>query len=696
MRSKKTRLIAVITALALLLPLAISVGAEEMTAVLSSSSSHKAYMLFKNVRRDEAVLYVQKKVENANDEFPAPEDDQFEFVLRMNGAVEQGRVYTLYDAEGRRLYKYGDLLTPIQDPTQFEDMLATDRYGRFYLTAGQTAKFSDLAAGMSYEVTESDLDPYTRIEPQGESAVGTITDEGVKVTFRNRYPDAEPGTLEVRKAVSYPEDYEVPGTPEFTFRIEISEEALADYDYVVKDIDTDEQKGTGKTDGEGKFELYGNTYAVFDGIPDDVDYAVEELLDPENGEAGWRVIGESRKEGATNQEGEAGTVVNFSNALASFGVSKKMYGGISVPENFTFQIVDGNGQSFKKQIGYYLYDGLNKLVSPDIMKTAEDGTFTLYADQTAIFIGLEKDTAYGVRELSSGKYVQYLPAEGDGYSGKIVLDSVEILPFVNAVVPEDTLLTVKKQIVDESEDGSAPKDALFTFKIEKKEGDEYVPVSGAAYDIVNASGTSTYSADADGVFKLQAYQTARFVDLEKGVTYRVSELAAEIPPGFLPISELQIEALTGDDLVEIVFTNMYQIGGAAMPLTISVVKKDDEDSPLSGAKLELYQKVEDDDDILKHTWVSGEVAETITDLDPGIYYIHETEAPEGYVIADDVEVDLLKENYVLVYEMIDDRDPANDVPGTGGRGTAVYYIVGGVLIAAACVLTVFRRKKKVQ
>ncbi|MBQ1316779.1 MAG: hypothetical protein IIY46_04770 [Lachnospiraceae bacterium] len=569
MKRKGSRILAGVLIAALLLPLALKVGAEEIYGLLSGSS-FSSYITFYNMKNEEAALYVSKSVESADAEHPAPEDDVFEFVLKLNGEIARDLHYTLMDEKGNHIYNYEDGQTTTEDKNKFEVELKTDRYGRFFLKAGQTAKFENLRPNDYYEVTESECDPYVQIDPPaGEAAKGTLTPEGADRVFRNLYP----GTFTVRKTVPYPAHYELPETPAFKFLLKIDDEPCAGMAYHVMDAETGAKISEGTTAEDGTFTLHGNTYAVFPGIPADRDYYVEEILEDWTSE-GWRVSGDTSYEGATGSDSAA---VNFTNVIASFAVSKEIFGGEASEDPFTFQVLDEHGDPVSGALSYYLYDKRLQLVEGEQpLATAEDGTFLLKGGQKAVFIGIPKGTVYGVRETDSGRYVPYLPA-GEGYLGKTVGDSPEVLPFVNAVVPSTTLLTVKKALIDNSEDHSAPKDREFSFRITQLVEGEYVPIPNAPYDIIDAEGTGTYTTDENGVFKLKAWQTARFLKLKKGETYRVEELNPEADTaGFTAVSSAEAVIMTkeltdaeGDPL-----TVSYP-SGKTNPVTYYLVRVED-------------------------------------------------------------------------------------------------------------------------
>ena len=568
MRKKWIYKITAVLLLALMIPVALEVGAEEVNGFSSSSSS--SYVTFYNARSKETALYIQKKVENASEEFPAPEDDEFEFTLMLDGEPVISMQYFLYDKDGNYVYTYRDgdeiIQTTEKDKTKLEEVLRTDQNGRFSIKAGQRARFSGLAPGTNYTIIESEPgDDYLLTSPSNEDAsvTGTLQMEGASEVFTNLYLKGAPGTLEVRKAVSFPNNYELPeSTTEFTFEIKIAGEPYANREFTIKDLKTKQKISVGTTDENGHFKLTGNTFALFEEIPEDVDYSVKELLTEEQIAAGWHTSGEDTFEGATTS---SGTVTEFSNVLASFAVSKEMLGGVGAEGVFTFQVTNAAGTEGYGKLSYYLYNNALQLVDEELHTTDGDGFFTLAAGQRAVFVGLENGTQYGVAETNSGGYVRFLPSNGI-YTDKEVTDYVEVLPFVNATEGTSTQLSVTKAVVNESQGGYVP-DEEFTFRISRRvetlpaptgeggdgdsagddtgEGEEsgyaYEPLNKAAYDIHDTTGTGTYTTDENGIFKLRAWQTAEFINLPVGETYRIEEITEEMPGGFVVTGENYVE-----------------------------------------------------------------------------------------------------------------------------------------------------------
>ena len=104
------------------------------------------------------------------------------------------------------------------------------------------------------------------------------------------------------------------------------------------------------------------------------------------------------------------------------------------------------------------------------------------------------------------------------------------------------------------------------------------------------------------------------------------------------------------------------------------------------------------------TWVDTQEEATVlasdtdgnlsfTGLEAGTYYLHETKAPEGY--------NLLTEDIEVVVSNADVPVPVlnfagSELPSTGGIGTTIFYVIGGLLMVGAAVLLIVRKKMSVE
>lgn len=152
-----------------------------------------------------------------------------------------------------------------------------------------------------------------------------------------------------------------------------------------------------------------------------------------------------------------------------------------------------------------------------------------------------------------------------------------------------------------------------------------------------------------------------------------------------------------------------------------VDKTDASGNPLSGAKFKLYDaatggnevpvvKVSDglyrvakdgETGVIIETTAGGQV--TIQGLDAKSYWLEETEAPTGYnLLTEREQVDLSGETNlvrtsddtgkVTTYGLQVINNAGTQLPETGGIGTTIFYIVGGVLVLAAVVLLVTKKR----
>lgn len=527
--------------------------------VLAAETEEIPRITFTNTKSESTDLYISKTVESADSRFPAPEDDRFSFVLKLDGSAAKDEVYRVFNENGAEIFLYADGESTESKSNKLT--YVTDRQGVFTLAAGQTAKFESVGAGVSYEITELSKDNYTQTSPAGGvPAVGTLTKEGKRVSFTNLYieeneiPEEKQTNLVVSKAVIYPEGYQFSGNMEFGFSIKISGKPLSNVSFNIRNDATGESTGTGKTDSTGHFVLKGGCSAIFNEIPVNVDYEVSEDT-PANG---WRAIGKTSYAGATKAPL---TNVSFTNAIASFAVTKTVEGNTETTDSFRFLLLKEDGAAFS-YASYYLYNTDGSLAKEELLKTDARGYFVLNAGQTAIFQGILPGTVYTVQEQALAGYVQTVPVNPDGYKDKIVQDAVEVLPFVNTIHKERALLAVTKTVENITAGvGDAQQEFTFVLKSRKTIAglfslNEFKPLAGAVYHVNTKTGRATYKTDAEGKFVLRSNETAFFENMPLYNEYQVSEI--NIPEGYhISSKEMLVQDGKLKENLSFIFNNSY-------------------------------------------------------------------------------------------------------------------------------------------
>ena len=140
----------------------------------------------------------------------------------------------------------------------------------------------------------------------------------------------------------------------------------------------------------------------------------------------------------------------------------------------------------------------------------------------------------------------------------------------------------------------------------------------------------------------------------------------------------------------------------------NIFKHDGDNAALAGATFALYtdkdctneMKFAANGTAVLTTTASGKI--TLVGLDSGVYYLKETAAPAGYnLLVDPIKVTIDAEGNVyakddttaLTNNQVNVLNQSGDLlPETGGIGTQLFYILGGVLILAAIVLLVSKKR----
>ncbi len=152
-------------------------------------------------------------------------------------------------------------------------------------------------------------------------------------------------------------------------------------------------------------------------------------------------------------------------------------------------------------------------------------------------------------------------------------------------------------------------------------------------------------------------------------------------------------------------------------IVIDKYETGNKNTKLQGAKFVLYKEVEGakkyykyDETADKVSWVDSitDATEVTTDangaanfigLEDGTYYLHETAAPAGYnLLKEDVSVTINGANATetdlssLTATSKIANSTGSELPSTGGMGTTLLYTIGGILVLAAVVLLITKKR----
>ena len=158
-------------------------------------------------------------------------------------------------------------------------------------------------------------------------------------------------------------------------------------------------------------------------------------------------------------------------------------------------------------------------------------------------------------------------------------------------------------------------------------------------------------------------------------------------------------------------------------VVINKYVKDSNNEKLAGAKFVLYKEVKTDDSdtttkyyykwndtAKKVEWTTSKADATVKTTDAngaaafdglkdGTYYLEEVKAPAGYnllkdpaeVVVNGASANAANPSSLTVTGNIENSSGA-ELPETGGMGTTIFYVLGSVLILAAVVLLVTRKR----
>ena len=181
---------------------------------------------------------------------------------------------------------------------------------------------------------------------------------------------------------------------------------------------------------------------------------------------------------------------------------------------------------------------------------------------------------------------------------------------------------------------------------------ETVPQKDVGFKVYDPNGkvvvykdSDTWYSDEDGIVTLPFM-------LEYGEGYTVEEVTA--PKGYLlPTERIAFDVLP-ETAQKIDDLNVIELKAIDAPTQVDALKVDPYGIPVPGAKLQVLDKT----GAVIDEWVSTEEAHRIYQLHIGeTYVLHEKEAPEGYLPAEDVSFTIEDTAEVQIVRMEDELIP---------------------------------------
>ena len=292
--------------------------------------------------------------------------------------------------------------------------------------------------------------------------------------------------------------------------------------------------------------------------------------------------------------------------------------------------------------------------------------------------------------------------EGEGYSetfttdgaGKIYIE--DLSPGEYTITEQESELTARYEIPASQTVTVTADDAttvefynrLLRGKITgHKTGAEQAPLEGVTFGLFDAKATEFTEETAIEVTTTN--ESGEFSFEAPYGSFQVMELATL--PGYLTMKEpIAVEVNAAEVELEPIANNQ----------TIVHISKVDAETgeELPGATLELYGP----DGTLIETWETGDIPHVVTGLPVGEgYVLKETDAPEGYQLAEDITFAVEETSEIQFVGMVDEpspeepenpdepqtpdeptepEEPTPNVPQTGGSRAALW--VGALLILA--------------
>lgn len=316
--------------------------------------------------------------------------------------------------------------------------------------------------------------------------------------------------------------------------------------------------------------------------------------------------------------------------------------------------------------------------------TNENGTYDADTDTTYGTLSESKTGIYSLNNIPIGTYFVQETTAPDGYS----LDK-KMYPVTIKVNETSTISNQGDVFVNTP---AAPDTGSIQLTKENPDGEK---LSGAAFTVFSDSNNNKKYDFNDSTYgKLTETSSGKYelTDVPVG-TYFVQETAA--PDGYTLDSTVHTATVKAGET-----SIIANSGTVFINAQIPFLKVDAKGNALAGAKLVL----QDDSGNTIDAWTTTTEKHVVSGLVTGkSYTLHETEAPDGYKLADDItftataysngNVVTISGNPASSITMTDEDEALIILPETGGMGNILFAFIGTCLIGAAGIILYHYRKK---
>lgn len=290
------------------------------------------------------------------------------------------------------------------------------------------------------------------------------------------------------------------------------------------------------------------------------------------------------------------------------------------------EVIDEWTTATEPHVVYKLIPGekyiLHEKEAPDGYKKAEDITFTAGEEYTA------DESGYPEESRSQQKInLSSCGLEDDSDIEQENDEKVSLIKLNEEAEESDDNAVIEDVDEDDFDDSGFDSTSQVTVTmtddpleiIPEKVDENDNPVYGAVMQILDSEGSTVYEWTT-GLMQTKGFKV-------KSGTYTIHE--KEAPKGYMLCKDIEVKITDEDVYVKAVDHTMKA----------EITKTDEEKNPLKGAELQILDK----DENVIHEWTSSEEAYVITDLVAGeTYTLHEKEAPDGYVKAEDISFTMNK------------------------------------------------------